>query len=214
MSGGAAQEEGRAAFGRAVAVSRETLDRLDVYAALLRKWNGRINLVARSTLDDLWSRHFLDSAQLVDLAPAPVGRWVDLGSGGGFPGLVVAAVLAERQPDAPVVLVESDARKSVFLNEAARAMDLTVQVIAGRAEAVAAQNAAVVSARALAPLVALFPLVHRHLGLGGIALLPKGARWRDELASALVEWRATVQTWPSQLDRDSVILRVGDLARI
>lgn len=201
-------------FEAATGVSRETTERLEAYHALLVKWNKAINLVSRSTMSAVWSRHFQDSAQLVDLAPSKVDRWIDLGSGGGFPGLVVAAILAERQPEAQIVLVESDVRKAVFLSEAARAMALTVKVIAERAEAVTPQHASVVSARALAPLRELFPLVHRHLAREGVGLLPKGAQVDAELTDALVQWRATVQRRASRVGSEGVILLVRDLDRI
>ena len=101
--------------GATLDVSRETIERLKTYEALLRKWTQKINLVARSTLDDLWARHFVDSAQIYRLAPHPVGHWADLGSGGGFPGLVIAIMAMEHQSPARVTLVESDSRKCAFL---------------------------------------------------------------------------------------------------
>ena len=201
-------------FRAKTGVSRETLARFDIYHAMLLKWNGAINLFSKATRDAIWTRHFLDSAQLVALAPPQAPRWVDLGSGGGFPGLVVAAILAERQPKTEVVLVESDSRKAVFLSEAARAMGLVVCVLPERAEAVTPQDATVVSARALAPLPQLLSLVHRHLERSGVALLPKGAQVKTELADALVHWHATVQTCQSRLGEGGVILRFTDLRPI
>ncbi len=135
-------------------VSRETLERLNVIAAQVRKWQPRINLVAPSTLETLWERHIEDSMQLLPLAPAEFRTWLDLGSGGGFPALVVAALYAE-QPERRFVLVESNGKKCSFLRETARLAGLRIEVKPNRIEDFAAVNAErfdVVSARALAPL--------------------------------------------------------------
>ena len=107
-----ASEPAAAAFAAEFGVSRETVARLDAYAALLRRWNRRINLVAPGALDALWHRHIADSAQLFDLAPSSAGSWIDLGSGAGLPGLVVAAIAAEKRPGLGMRLVESDLRKA------------------------------------------------------------------------------------------------------
>ena len=194
-------------------VSRETIQRLEGYAALLRKWTPAINLVAASTLDDLWSRHMADSAQLLDLAPEGARLWVDMGSGGGFPGLVVAILAAERRPSLKVALIESDLRKATFLRTVAREVGVTVDVHAHRIEEVAPMGADVVSARALAPLARLLPLAERHLAAGGTALFQKGASHASEVAEALAHWRFTVQNHPSQTDPQAVVLRIGEIAR-
>lgn len=203
-----------AAFVREVDVSRETLERLEVYADLLRRWTARINLVSKSTLDHIWERHFLDSAQLLPLAPAVARRWTDLGSGGGFPGLVIAILAAEMHPDLRVTLIESDRRKAEFLRTVGRETSTSVEVVAGRAEEVPGTTADVVSARALAPLKALLPLVERHLAPGGIALLPKGAGHRQERDEALETWAFDCENIPSRTDPGAVILKVGDIRRV
>lgn len=192
------------AFAAEFDVPRGTLDRLTAYEALLRKWTPRINLVAKSTLDDLWTRHFRDSAQLAALA-GPAETWADLGSGGGFPGLVVAML----RPDTHVTLVESDQRKATFLRAVARETDTPATVIAKRIEDVDPLATQVLSARALAPLPALLTFAERHLAPGGIALFPKGATWRDEVAKALESWRFDCEEYPSQTDPDGVILKIG-----
>jgi 16S rRNA (guanine527-N7)-methyltransferase len=202
-----------AEFAAAANVSRETLAALRHYADLLVKWNARINLVAPGTLPDLWSRHFLDSAQLLELAPESARLWVDLGSGGGFPGLVVAAIAAGKRPGLRVRLVESDQRKAAFLRTAAAAMQVEVEVLTERAETLAPQRADVVSARALAPLAALLPLARRHLAEGGVALFPKGANYRRELAEALALSEFNVQNYPSRTDTAAVVLKIGGAAR-
>ena len=140
------------AFRRAFDVSRETVERLETHVALLCKWNPRINLVAASTLAEVWTRHVADSAQLWPLRPPGARLWLDLGSGAGFPGLVVAALAAEEAPDLRVRLVESDARKAAFLATVAREADLPAEVLVERWQRLPPQAADVVSARALAPL--------------------------------------------------------------
>ncbi|MCX7644652.1 MAG: 16S rRNA (guanine(527)-N(7))-methyltransferase RsmG [Rhodobacteraceae bacterium] len=204
---------GRAAALAEIGVSRETADRLDALMALLHKWNRAINLVGRSTLAEAWTRHVLDSAQLLDLAPAAARHWADLGSGGGFPGLVIAILAVEKAPDLRVSLVEADLRKAEFLRSAARTCGVPARVIAERIESVPPLGADVVSARALAPLPALLAHAARHLAHGGSALFPKGAGHEAEIAAALERWRFSVQKFPSRTDRDSVVLRIGDIAR-
>ena len=196
----------------AVPASPETLARLEAFEALARKWTARINLVAPSTVPDLWTRHIADSAQLWPLAPPGAATWADLGSGAGFPGLVVAALAAERGGPA-VTLIESDGRKAAFLREAARAMGLAVTILDRRAETAPPQGAEVVSARALAPLPALLPLVARHLAPGGAALLPKGRGWEAEVEEARAAgWRFGLDGAPSATDPAACILRLTDLA--
>lgn len=206
-------DTGRAAALAEIGVSRETAERLETLIAELNRWNRAINLVGRSTLAEAWTRHVLDSAQLFDLAPASARRWADLGSGAGFPGLVIAILATERAPELRVSLVESDGRKAEFLRSAARACGVAVQVIAERIEAVPPLAADVLSARALAPLPVLLAHAERHLAAGGVALFPKGAGHEAEVAAALERWRFSVQKFPSRTDRDSVVLRIGDIAR-
>lgn len=179
-------------------VSRETEQRLDIIVALLEKWQRTINLVAPATLPVVWTRHVADSLQLVPLAGAAT-RWVDLGSGGGFPGLVVAAALAER-PDADVTLVESDSRKAAFLREAARLADLPVTVVPSRIEQVAgvlAPGVEVVSARALAPLPRLLQLAAPFLAQGATGLFLKGQDVDNELTESAKSWRINSEISPS-----------------
>lgn len=190
-------------------------ERLAGYAALLRKWAPAINLVARSTLDDLESRHFADSAQLFDLAPENPRHWVDLGSGAGFPGLVVAILAADRAPKQRFTLIESDQRKGTFLRTVIRELALDhVEVHARRIEDTPPQDADVVSARAVAPLAKLLCHAERHLGAHGVALFPKGARYQQELDEALASWRCRVQKIPSKTDPEAVILKIGGIARV
>ncbi len=195
-------------------VSRETLDRLQAYEALIRAWNPRINLVSASTLAALWTRHFGDSAQLFGLAPEGARLWADLGSGGGFPGLVIAILAAEARPALSVTLVESDQRKAAFLATAARTLGLSVVVRAERIETLPPLGADVLSARALAPLDTLLGYAERHLAPGGVALFPKGATVDAELAHALEHWRFSYQKEPSKTAADGVVLIIGGISRV
>lgn len=192
-------------------VSPAALERLEALEALVRRWTARINLVSPATVPDLWTRHIADSAQLWALAPPGVDRWADLGSGGGFPALVIACLAAD--VGAPqVTLIESDQRKCAFLRSAARELGLSVSVLDARVEAAPAQGAAVVSARALAPLPALLPLVLRHMAPGGTALLPKGRGWEAEVEAARTGgWRFTLEPCPSRTDPSSRVLRVAEI---
>lgn len=195
-------------------VSRETAGRLAEYAALLRAWNPKINLVSKQTLADLETRHLADSAQLLALAPAEATTWADLGSGGGFPGLVVAILAAEQRPALRVTLVESDQRKAVFLRAVAQRTAVPVTVLAERIESVPPLKSDVLSARALAPLTSLLDHAHRHLRAGGTALFPKGANWRVEVDEALERWRFRCENLPSATSPEGAILRIGDIHRV
>lgn len=194
-------------------VSRETIERLHAFVALVEKWTVRINLVSPSSLPAIWSRHVVDSAQLFPLAPSDFLHWADLGSGAGFPGIVIAILAAERAHPPAVTLIESDQRKAAFLHTAVRELDLKAQIIARRAEAIEPLEADVVSARALGPLVTLLPLAHRHLRAGGMALFPKGRRALEETSEAQQSWRFELSETPSMTDPDARILRIERIER-
>lgn len=200
---------GRERFQGQFNVSRETLEQLDAYAEALAKWNPRINLVAKSTLPDLWTRHFADTAVLHALAP-PEGHWLDMGSGGGFPGLVIAAM----RPDQPMTLLESDQRKCAFLRQTARAMDLSVTVLTDRIEGAPPQAADILSARALAPLDMLLTFAERHGHAGTHSLFLKGERVEEELTTARQCWTFTHTTHPSGSGSAGVVLALRDIARV
>lgn len=192
-------------------VPRETIERLEVYAELLRRWNPKINLVSPSTLVDLWTRHMTDSLQLSGLAKAE-GHWVDLGSGGGFPGLVIAIANAD-SPTSTTTLVESDQRKATFLRTVIRETGITADVIARRIETIQPLSGDVLSARALAPLDMLLSFAERHRAVDGICLFPKGETWTQEVAAAEVNWRFRYEAVPSKTNAASVILKIGEFSR-
>lgn len=188
-------------------VSRETLAKLEVYAAHLHKWNPAINLVSKSTLEDLWSRHLADSAQVFSLIPEGTKVLVDLGSGAGFPGLVLAILGVPE-----VHLVESDVRKAAFLREVARVTGAPATVHPVRIEVADTPPADIVSARALAELTLLLPWAHGMLKPGGTCLFPKGRTAEDELTAVKDSWNMRVERFPSQTDPAGTILRISDLA--
>ncbi|MBP2149594.1 16S rRNA (guanine(527)-N(7))-methyltransferase RsmG [Xanthobacter flavus] len=212
-TGAVADDAARAAVE--AAVSRETFRRLGLIVELLRKWQKTINLVAPATLSEVWSRHIADSLQLINHVAADSIRWVDLGSGGGFPGLVVAAALSER-PGADVHLVESDTRKSAFLREVARVAELPVTVHAHRIEQVAqmlAPGTEVVSARALAPLPKLLELAEPFLTAGALGVFPKGRDAERELTEARKGWTLDCDLRASVSDREARVLLVRSARR-
>lgn len=197
-----------------VDVSRETFEALQAYKALVERWTPAINLVSKNTVADVWSRHIVDSAQVFTAVPTDSARtWLDLGSGGGFPGLVVAILAHELKPDLRVTLVESDLRKATFLRQAAQALKLCVTVHSARIEALAPQDADVVSARALAPLSDLLSYAERHMRARGVAVFPKGARFAAELEDARKRWIFDVDTQPSLSDSEAALLVIRNIHR-
>ncbi len=205
---------GRAAFLSGTDVSRETTARLDLYAGLLSKWNTAINLVAPSTLKTLWQRHFLDSAQVFSLIPTRATIYADLGTGGGFPGLIVAILAAESRPDLRVICVESDQRKAAFLRTVVRETGIGAEILPRRIEMIEPLGADVVSARALAPLGDLLGYAQRHLAPDGQALFLKGAEYRREIDAARSKWAFDMDAIPSKTEPEAVILKLGGIRRV
>jgi 16S rRNA (guanine527-N7)-methyltransferase len=218
MSGGRRDPSDALAADRAQAlsllsVSRETLARLDDLVAVFLAWQRAINLVAPSTLPKLWTRHIADSFQLVRLAPAATS-WVDMGSGGGFPGLVIACALADA-PECVVHLIESNGKKAAFLQEATRRIVLPATVHHRRIEDFVASSPPavdVVTARALAPLSNLLNLAEPLLKRGAQGLFPKGQDVEAELTEASRYWNIAVELVPSMTEPRGriVIVRQGE----
>lgn len=195
-----------------VDVSRETLETLQAFAEMAVKWTARINLISKSTIQDVWNRHVVDSAQLYPLAPS-FRSWVDVGSGGGFPGIVIAIIAAEKAPDAALTLIESDIRKATFLRSAVREFKLSATIETSRVESVPPLGADILSARALASLADLLPLAQLHLTKDGIALLPKGRTYAEEIAEVSADWTYEFTDHPSITDPQSRILKVKRISR-
>ena len=194
-------------FAARTGVSRETLARLKAYADILTDWNARHNLVAKSTLPDLWHRHFWDSAQLMPLIPASAKTLADLGSGAGFPGLVLAAM----RPDLAVTLHEATTKKCAFLQAAADRMDVAVTIRNARLEDLSRQAFDVVTARALAPLPQLLTYAQNFVGLNGVCLFLKGQNVGSELTEAHKYWNIKASQVPSQTDPTAAIVVVREL---
>lgn len=203
----------REVFADTENVSRETLERLDAYAALLIKWNKAINLVAPSTIKALWVRHFLDSAQIYGASPAGAKKWADLGSGAGFPGLIIACLALDDRPELHVVCIESDQRKSVFLQTVIRELHLNASVVTDRIENAKPAMADVVSARALSSLENLLSYAERHMNVDGTAIFLKGSGHLDEIEQARQNWVFDIQAEPSKTDANGAILVIGGIHR-
>jgi 16S rRNA (guanine527-N7)-methyltransferase len=185
-------------------VSRETLARLERLDALLLDWTERHNLIARSTIAERWTRHYLDSAQLFALIPETARTLVDLGSGAGFPGLILAAMGG---PRLEVTLVESTAKKAAFLRSAANAMGLANAIVRNeRAESLRIAPPDIITARALAPLSKLLGYAAAIAGENTVALFPKGRDARAELDEAAKDWRMDVESRTSMTSPESSIL--------
>jgi 16S rRNA (guanine527-N7)-methyltransferase len=188
------------------AVSRETFLKLKEYEKLLTKWNSKINLVSKATLRDFWNRHILDSVQVFCSIGEKTGKWADFGSGGGFPGLVLAILSDELGISNSLCLIEADFRKSVFLRTVCRELGLVVDVFNNRIEEISPMLVDVVSARALAPLKTLCFYAESHLNENGIAVFAKGENWESELLEAQKNWIFDYDVVTSKLHQGSVIL--------
>ena len=175
-------------FDKSLNVSRETLNGFYEYETLLSKWNKKINLVSKNTLVDIWERHFLDSGQIIKHVDASGKRWVDVGSGAGFPGLVVALLLRDRKIDCDLVLVEKNPKKGFFLSEVIRKLKLSVEVVNDNIETLEPLNADILTARAFSELNNLIEIAFRHRKKEGICLFLKGGNYRGELDKTLNYW--------------------------
>lgn len=199
---------GAAGFQAASNVSRETLARLQIYADLLTKWQKAINLVGKSTLPDLWRRHMLDSFQLLSLPSITGGRWLDLGSGAGFPALVVAIC-----GNFDVHAIESDQRKCLFMGNVSRETSANLTVHRGRIEEISPFPADVISARALAPLDRLLELAAPFAHAGTEFLFLKGQDVDEELTKASKCWNMEVEKHRSVTSEDGSVLKITRLCR-
>lgn len=194
-------------------VSRETSQKLNQFAELVRKWTSKINLISRSSVSEMWDRHILDSQQIY--AHAPQGdHWVDLGSGGGFPGIVVAILAQGEARTTHFTLVESDQRKCVFLRTAIRELSLNARVVNDRIEAIEPLQADILTARALADLSTLIGYANYHLKLGGVAFFPKGENWKSEDINAKEKWRYVCDPIASQTNGSAAVLKIKEIAHV
>jgi 16S rRNA (guanine527-N7)-methyltransferase len=196
-------------FASRTGVSRETLERLKIYSGMVERYQRAINLVSKSTLPDIWLRHFLDSAQIFPELPPNHRRLLDIGSGAGFPGLVLAIMGAR-----DVHLCESDQRKAVFLRETARACGAEVTVHASRVESVSPLGVDIVTARALASVDVLLNYSKPHLKDDGICLFLKGRAVEKELTTARERWNMAETLTPSWSDPEGCLLRLEGISYV
>ena len=196
-------------FQTATNVSRETLDRCKIYVDLLQDWSGRMNLVARSTLDDVWHRHMLDSAQLFPLIPGGAKTLIDLGAGAGFPGVVMSIMGVPE-----VHLVESTGKKAAFLQTVVNETGISAKIHNDRIEALKPFTADVITARALAPLDKLLSYAARFSGPNTRHLYLKGQHVGDELTKAHKMWNMKVDQVPSSTDPQGSVLSVCEVSHV
>ncbi|WP_339761844.1 16S rRNA (guanine(527)-N(7))-methyltransferase RsmG [uncultured Sulfitobacter sp.] len=194
-------------------VSRETFDQLTQFAQLVERWTAKINLISKPSVPHIWERHINDSVQLYRHAPQ-VNNWVDLGSGGGFPAIVLAILAKQDGCDTKFTLVESDQRKCVFLRTAIRELGLSGEVINKRIEQIPGLEADILSARALSDLSTLLGYADLHLRKDGIALFPKGENWKTEDADAKALWHYTCEPIPSLTNPSAAVLRIKDISHV
>ncbi|WP_417605821.1 16S rRNA (guanine(527)-N(7))-methyltransferase RsmG [Primorskyibacter flagellatus] len=199
---------------RSLNVSRETYEKLQRYVDLLLAWTAKINLISKKSASDVWRRHIIDSIQVFQSIEHPSKTWLDLGSGGGLPGLVVAILATEASPEMKTVLVESDLRKAAFLRNAIRELDLHAIVMSERIENLDPLKANIVSARALADLETLLSFANLHLAYDGTAIFSKGEKWQKEVDKARESWRFDLDVIQSKTDPMAAILKIGGISRV
>lgn len=208
---------GREAFQQEFSISNEIRARLECYVALLEKWQPKINLVSKSTLPDLWQRHMRDSAQLLEYINFSTGPWLDIGSGAGFPGLVLA-LLQQEYSNTQVHLIESDQRKAIFLREVIRVTHAPAQVHTVRVENLVPEKmggkARLITARAFAPLHQILEMAVPMTDSSTVFLLLKGQDVDDELTLAAKYRKMTVSQHPSRTNPAGVVLQITEVARV
>lgn len=190
-------------------VSRETIEKLEIYISLLQQWNKKINLVSQQGMEQVWKRHVYDSFQLIRYLDSSVKSIADLGSGGGFPGLILAL-----STDIPVILIESDMRKTIFLREVLRQTKTQATVLCQRIENVNAISADVVTARALTSLTQLLEFSKNILNKNGYCLFLKGRSVNLEIEEAQKDWKINYKTFSSQTNADGVIVKINQFERV
>lgn len=190
-------------------VSRETISKLHEFVNLLLKWNKKINLIGRGTIDDIYNRHLIDSLQLSPYIPNNISEITDVGSGNGFPGIVLSIIT-----DKKTNLVEIDKKKSIFLKEAALLLSLNVHVHNERIEEIENLPSELITARAVADIKTLFEWMQKHLKRETTLLLPKGKNYKLEVEDALKNWSFDMNLFKSIVDRESVILKIENIKRL
>lgn len=195
-------------------VSRETIGKLYQFAELLKEWNQKMNLVSRNSIDVLWERHILDSAQLLKYIPQTTKHLLDIGSGAGFPGIVLAILMQEKIPEAQITLVESITKKTVYLKDVCERLNLSnTRVENLRAENLKVSDPDVITARAVAALDILCGYVAKISGIGTESLFLKGQSYKEEIVAAQKLWRFNLDVFPNKYSTDGVILKLSRLRK-
>ncbi|MDC3067996.1 16S rRNA (guanine(527)-N(7))-methyltransferase RsmG [Paracoccaceae bacterium] len=195
-------------------VSRETLSDLRVYEELLLKWAKKTNLVSKKALKDIWQRHFIDSGQLLNHIDFIGNRWVDIGSGAGFPGLLVKVIMRDRGIECDVVLVEKNKKKVFFLNEVRRRLGLDISIIDKDYEKINPLQADVLSARAVTDLNELLGIAHVHCKNEAVCLFLKGKNFKTELDKSFKNWIFDYDVFNSLSSCSGKIIRVKNIYKI
>ncbi len=194
-------------------VSCETFDQLKTYQALLNEWQEKFNLVSRSSLEDAWNRHFLDSAQLINFMPEDAKTLADFGSGAGFPAMVLAIMVKEKTPYLKITLIESIKKKTLYLNEVAKKTNTPVTIINDRIENIAPQKFDIITSRAMTALSELLKYAFPFCKKKTVCLFPKGKNYAAELAEAHKHWRFNCRIEPSKVSDEGKILIITDIAK-
>ena len=197
-----------------LSVSRETLQRLYSYEMMVSRWNSTINLVSKTSLKDLWGRHIVDSSQIYSCAQPKAGLWLDLGSGGGFPGVVIAIIAKELSPKLEIVLVESDTRKCIFLRSVIRELGIGARVKNSRIEAFELSNVSFLSARALANMNSLCGFAEKFVSRETICFFPKGEFYKKEVAECKKNWNFEHEIVKSRTSDKGRIIVLRSLERV
>lgn len=205
---------GMAEFGEKFNVSRETLSRINTYRELLILWNARINLVSASTITDFWSRHAADCAQILDVAGENIHSVIDIGSGAGLPGLIIAALLKDKSRMQQITLVEAQSKKCAFLREASRTLDVKINIENKKIEDLSPAKYDLVTARAFAPLTKLLDLSLAYSQLGARILFLKGEDVSKEINEASTKWKFCYKTTQSITHKHGCVLEISDLMRL
>lgn len=195
-------------------VSRETISKLEQFAELLKDWNQKMNLVSRNSIEVLWERHILDSVQLINYISPTIKTLVDIGSGAGFPGLILAILMQEKIPDAKITLVESITKKTVYLKDVCERLKLSnVSVKNERVENLKIAAPEVITARAVAALDILCGYVSKINGNKTESLFLKGQSYKEEIAAAQKNWKFDLDVFSNKYSEDGVILKLNRLRK-
>ena len=195
-------------------VSRETYDKLKTYESLLREWQGRFNLIGKGTIENIWERHFLDSAQLINFIPNTAKKMCDFGSGAGFPGMVLAIMLQEKTPYLKVTLVESTGKKTMFLNQVKQDTNTNVEILNCRVENLSTQKFDIITSRAMTNLNNLLAYAYPYCKKETLCLFPKGKKYAEEIEVAKKGWHFDCQIKYSEQSSEGKILLINNIVKI